>query len=229
MEVSEKKKIVVWGDSLARGVIFDEEKNRYRISPCSAVSYVAEHTGLEIVNRARMGMTVEAGLRTMQADLAAGVTGDAAFLEFGGNDSDFDWRAISEDPTGEHLPKTPLDRYEETMRAMIGTARDRGMHVILCTLPPIISDRYFHFVARDGLSEENILTWLGDKDKIYRYHERYSLVLTRLARECRARILDLRSAFLEKWSPSPYFCRDGIHPNNEGQLLIGKTALAALA
>ena len=229
MDVPEKKKVVIWGDSLARGVIFDEEKNRYRIAPCTAVNYVAEHTGLEIVNRARMGMTVEAGLRSMEADLARGVAGDIAFLEFGGNDSDFDWRAISEDPRGEHLPKTPLARYEATMRTMIGMARDRGMQIVLCTLPPIISERYFHFVAREGLSEDNILAWLGDKDKIYRYHERYSLVLARLAREYRARILDLRSAFLEKWSPSPYFCRDGIHPNSEGQLLIGETALAALA
>ncbi len=223
------EKVVIWGDSLARGVVFDEEKNRYRISPAAAVGYVAEKTGLDIKNRARMGMTAEAGLAAMRADLAAGITGDVAFLEFGGNDSDFDWRAVSEDPTGEHLPKTPLATYEKDMREMIELARDRGMRVVLCTLPPIISDRYFSFVARDGLSEENILRWLGDKDKIYRYHERYSLSLARLARRYDARLLDLRAAFLEKWSPSPYFCRDGIHPNDDGQRLIAETVLGALA
>ncbi len=223
------KRVVIWGDSLARGVVFDEERNRYRISPAAAVSYVAEKTGMDIKNRARMGMTAEAGLSAMRADLASGMEGDIAFLEFGGNDSDFDWRAVSEAPEAEHLPKTPLLTYENTMREMIELARSRNMRVVLCTLPPIISDRYFSFVARDGLNEGNILRWLGDKDKIYRYHERYSLSLARLARRYDARLLDLRAAFLEKWSPSPYFCKDGIHPNDKGQQLIAETVLRALA
>ena len=60
-------------------------------------------------------------------------------------------------------------------------------------------------------------------------YERYSLALARLARECSCRLLDLRSAFLEKWDVRPYFCRDGIHPNDEGQLLLGRAVLRALA
>lgn len=227
--MSKKTKAVIWGDSLARGVIYDEARGRYRISPTTAVGYVAAHTGVEITNRARMGMTAEGGLSQMKADLAAGVEGDIAFLEFGGNDSDFDWRAISADPTANHLPKTPIDRYEASMREMIGMAKERGMHVMLCTLPPILSERYFDFFSQGGLNRENILSWLGDKNKIYRFHERYSLALSRLSRECGCRLLDLRAAFLEKWDPKPYYCRDGIHPNNEGQILLGEAALAAIS
>ena len=223
------KKVVIWGDSLARGVIYDEERGRYRIAPKTAVAYVSERAGVEIVNRARMGMTAEGGLSQMRADLDAGVSGDVAFIEFGGNDSDFDWRAISEDPHANHLPKTPIERYEEDMRAMIGLAQEKGMEVMLCTLPPIISERYFDFFSAGGLNRENILAWLGDKNKIYRFHERYSLALTRLARECGCRLLDLRAAFLEKWDPKPYYCRDGIHPNTDGQILLGQATLAAIS
>ena len=103
----QNKKAVIWGDSLARGVIYDEAHGRYRIAPKTAAAYVSEHTGVEIINRARMGMTAEGGLAQMKADLAAGVSGDIAFIEFGGNDSDFDWRAISADPSAKHLPKKP--------------------------------------------------------------------------------------------------------------------------
>ena len=223
------KTAVIWGDSLARGVIYDEERRRYRIAPKTAAAYVSEHTGVEIINRARMGMTAKGGLAQMKADLAAGVAGDIAFIEFGGNDSDFDWRAISENPSAAHLPKTPIAEYERDMREMIGIAQERGMGVILCTLPPIISDRYFDFFSEGGLNRENILAWLGDKNKIYRFHERYSLALARISRECGCRLLDLRAAFLEKWDPNPYYCRDGIHPNTDGQILLGQAALAAIS
>ena len=210
-------------------MIYDEERGRYRIAPKTAAAYVSEHTGVEIVNRARMGMTAEGGLTQMKADLAAGLRGDVAFIEFGGNDSDFNWRAIAEDPTATHLPKTPIAAYERDMREMIGIAQGAGMRVILSTLPPIISERYFDFFSQNGLNRENILAWLGDKNKIYRFHERYSLALARLARECGCRLLDLRAALLEEWDPQPYYCRDGIHPNCDGQILLGKAALCAIS
>ena len=222
------KKVLVFGDSLARGVIYDDEHGRYRISPCAAVNSIAEKTGIEIVNRARMGMTAESGLAQMKADLEAGLSGDAVLLEFGGNDCDFDWCAISENPDAEHAPKTPLALYERDMRDMIRLARRKNMAVALCTLPPIISESYFDFFSAGRLNRDNILRWLGDTNKIYRYHERYSLLLSRLARDCACRLLDLRSAFLEKWDPHPYFCRDGIHPNNDGQMLIRDAVLAQI-
>ena len=222
------KKVVIWGDSLARGVVYDEERKRYRIAEQTAAALVAEKSGMEIVNRARMGMTAESGLSMMRADLAAGVRGDAAFIEFGGNDSDFDWRAISDDPTAEHQPKTPLATYEADVREMITMAQDAGMRVTLCTLPPIVSERYFDFFSGEELNRNNILAWLGDKNKIYRFHERYSLLLGRLAREYGCRLIDLRAAFLEQWDVRPYYCRDGIHPNASGQKLLGESILAAI-
>ena len=229
MIMESRKKVLVFGDSLARGVVWDESRGRYVISPCAAVRRIAERTGYEIVNRARMGMTAEGGLACMQADLARGVTADVAVIEFGGNDSDFDWRAISEDPRPIHQPKTRIETYESNLRCMISMAKEHKMSAVLCSLPPILSENYFDFFSQSGLNTDNILCWLGDKNKIYRYHELYSLVLLRLAKEYGCRLLDLRSAFLEKWDPKPYFCRDGIHPNDRGQTLIADTVLSQIA
>ena len=80
----------------------------------------------------------------------------------------------------------------------------------------------------EELNRDNILAWLGDKNKIYRFHERYSLLLGRLAREYGCRLIDLRAAFLEQWDVRPYYCRDGIHPNASGQKLLGESILAAI-
>ena len=144
------------------------------------------------------------------------------------SDTELVIEAISENPDAEHAPKTPLALYERDMRDMIRLARRKNMAVALCTLPPIISESCFDFFSAGRLNRDNILRWLGDTNKIYRYHERYSLLLSRLARDCACRLLDLRSAFLEKWDPHPYFCRDGIHPNNDGQMLIRDAVLAQI-
>ncbi len=220
---------IIFGDSIARGVIFNSEKKRYQISKSSAVNIIMEKTGIDIVNRSHMGMTSAGGVLQIESDLSRGMRADVAFLEFGGNDSDFNWRAISEDPKAEHLPKTTIERFRHDMLHMIDMLKAKGMEVVMATLPPMIADSYFSFFSRDGLNRENILSWLGDVNKIYRYHERYSIEVTKIASESGCPLVDLRSAFLEKWDPHPYFCEDGIHPNEDGQRLISDTVLKELA
>ena len=102
------------------------------------------------------------------------------------------------------------------------------MRPYLVTLPPIDAERYFDFISRDGLSKENILTWLGDKNHIYRYHERYSALISKIARETSTNILDVREAFLGLWNTRSLFCSDGIHPTDEGQRAIADAVLASI-
>ena len=102
------------------------------------------------------------------------------------------------------------------------------MKPYLLNLPPIQPDDYFDFISRNGLSRQNILQWLGDKNHIYRFHERYSAMIGRVARECGCRLLDIRTAFLDRWDAMKMICRDGIHPTMDGQRLIGTAVMAAL-
>lgn len=217
-----KGNIVIFGDSLARGVVYDEDRHRYRISSTSAASLVAEQAGVPVLNRARMRMTAKDGFLAMQKDVESGMIreGDTVFLEFGGNDADFDWEAISRDPDAEHHPRTALTEYENTLTDMVRLLRRNGVFPVMATLPPVISERYLAFFSRKGLSKENILHWLGDVHKIYRFHERYSLVVARVARRLSCLLIDLRSAFLEAWDAGAYYCTDGIHPNDAGQRLM---------
>ena len=223
------KSVLLFGDSLAKGVIFDSAKNRYRIAQENAAVLIARKTGIEVLNRSRMGMTSESGLSQMQRDLSEGMRADAAFVEFGGNDSDFDWPAISREPEGAHLPKTTLETYKKDMREMVSTLKSAGMPVIMTTLPPVVAERYFAFFSRNGLNRDHILHWLGDVNKIYRFHEQYSLAAAGIARELNCPLVDLRAAFLEQWDIAPYFCMDGIHPSEKGQELIGATVMRTLS
>ena len=167
-------------------------------------------------------MTVKDGLFAVKQDIKSGIleAGDTVFLEFGGNDADFDWEAISRAPDGTHLPRTALCEYENGLTDTVRLLRRTGIYPVMATLPPVIAERYFAFFSRKGLSADNILHWLGDVNKIYRYHERYSLIAARVARRLSCFLIDLRSAFLAEWDAGPYFCSDGIHPSDAGQRLM---------
>lgn len=226
--VEKIRKMVIWGDSVAKGVVYDDTRARYVLAKPPAAQIVAEQTGIEVINHARMGSTIEAGLEIQRHDIQSGLQADAAIIEFGGNDCDFDWRAISEAPDARHLPKTPLALFEQKLREMIALAREASMQPLLLTLPPINADRYFDFISKDGLSRDNILRWLGDKNHIYRFHEQYSGLISRVARECSCRLLDVRAAFLSEWRTMDMLCHDGIHPTPDGQRLIGNYILSTL-
>ena len=226
VEIAKYEKIVVWGDSVAKGVIYDEQAGRYSITKNSAVNQVGSYLGVEILNRSKMGITIEKGSQIIMKDLEDGLTADIALVEYGGNDCDFIWSEVSESPDTDHKPRTPLDIFEKNLRGIVEKLSLNKIKTALTTLPPLVADKYFKFITRNGLSKENILKWLGDINHIYRYHEMYSLIIQRIAREYGCILYDLRSAFLSKWNNGDYVCEDGVHPNDLGQALIGETILS---
>lgn len=90
------KKVVIWGDSVAKGVIYDETREKYALAQAPAASIAAEKLGVEVINRSRMGATVADGERIMAQDLRRGLTADMAIIAYGRNDCDFDWHAVSQ-------------------------------------------------------------------------------------------------------------------------------------
>ena len=193
-------KIEVWGDSILRGVVLDPETRRYsRLKEASCVALSSRALGIPSENHARFGMTSEKGRVVMEREIPAHAEGEAALIGFGGNDIDYDWRAVAADPHAEHLPHTPPKRFCENMRAMVCLARSRGMEPLLMTLPPIDAVRYYEWIGRDIEGKENILVWLGDVQQIYRSHAAYNRLVVELARQLGCRLVDLRASvhFLE--------------------------------
>lgn len=217
------KSVAIWGDSILRGVIYNAEKCRYTLTKENAVKLVERLLGLTLTNRSTMGQTITQGGETLQTDLSGGGQWDVALIGFGGNDCDFNWGEIAQAPEAEHQPKTPLHAFEGQLRSLIAKVRAVGMRPLLMTLPPLHAQRYFDFITRDGGANE-ILHWLGgDVQRIYRWHEHYSLGIMKVAAETESPIVDVRSEFLIQKNYENFLCADGIHPNERGQALIADT------
>ena len=116
---------------------------------------------------ARVG--INALLPVLQKDLQEKTPCQIALVEYGGNDCDFDWKAIAADPTGEHKPKTSIESFVKTLETMAENLLQRNIQPLLMTLPPVDASRYLSFICRDGLNRANIIQWLGGGEQmIYR-------------------------------------------------------------
>ncbi len=221
----------IFGDSIIRGVVLDEIRGRYRYMKDSFADILHKSTGIEIRNYGKLGCTVREGEKLIEQHVSEISAYQYIVLEFGGNDCDMDWKAVSEDPEQPHEAKTPLAEFEATYCNIIDRIRSMGSQPILFSLPPIDSDRYFAWISR-GLNADNILKWIGDVDHIYRWQEMYNVAVLKLAAYKNVPLIDIRNAFLEARNYHDLYCGDGIHPNEAGHALITRTVqdyFAALA
>ena len=212
----------LWGDSIGKGVIYDENRRRYCLAKdrCTALLTSA---GLPLEAHARMGATVRDGY----ADFCETVTqpGGVAVIEFGGNDRDLDWDAVAASPELAHDGKTPLPEFRALLGMFVEAARQRQLTPLLVTPPPLVSQRYFAWVSH-GRDAERIEQYLGDVEHIYRWQERYAQAVRDVAGELHVPLFDLRQVFLDQPHLPALYCLDGIHPTPAGQELIARAALA---
>lgn len=111
---------------------------------------------------------------------------------------------------------------------LIERVKDSGKTPILLNLPPVDHTKYFAWISRD-LNADNILKWLGGTSEfIYRWHEQYSVAVHKIAQTAGVKLIDVRSAFLERRDYCDYLSTDGIHPNENGHALIARTFLQQL-
>lgn len=216
------KQIEVWGDSVLKGVIYNENRQRYQILKMDNIINKMAELGINIKNNSKFGMTAPKAKKLLINSLKKGTKAEMAVIEFGGNDCDFKWAEISEDPKKEHLPNTILETFKESIIDMVDMLRNNGIKPILMNLPPINSEKYFNWVSR-GLNADVILKWLGDKELIYRHHESYSLAIMNIAQRLSCQFIDVRGPFLQKRDYYNYLCEDGIHPNEKGYELMKQT------
>lgn len=214
-------KIGVWGDSILKGVVLDEIGGRYRLIQNGAVNAFAQLFHLEVKNYSHFGSTAQKGGVLLDRLLHDGFDADMVLLEFGGNDCDYDWAEVSRDPHGDHQPHTCLEDFTAAMRKMIQALIEKGIQPVLMTLPPLDATRFFAWITKPkNVDPDRVLTFLGEKEHIYRHQERYSRAIEELAFENRLQIVDVRDAFLKLRNLGDYLCADGMHPNEKGQQII---------
>lgn len=220
--------LCIFGDSISKGVIYDEKKGKYTFSKNSFARQLAARLDLTIQNYARFGCTSIKGqdiLEHHKSDLASC---DLTILEFGGNDCDLAWNEISETPWQPHTAAVSLEDFRENLTHMVDEIHEAGSTPVLLSLPPLESSRFYKWVS-NGLDWEGILHFLKeDINNIFHWQEDYDQVIRRVAEEKDVPLIDIRKGFLEKDSYRDYLCIDGMHPNEKGHDLIADQIEASL-
>ena len=214
--------ISVFGDSVLKGVIY--ENNTYKVSKNRFSNICEEVLGISIENKAKFGSTIETGKNIIfkNINLIKETKSKYVIMEFGGNDCDYNWSEMSENPEKEHRPKSTIKEFIEIYSYLIDELRTIGKEPVLLSLPPIDSVKYFNYISRK-LNADNILKWMeGDKQFLTNWHERYNIEVFKLAIDRSIPIIDITSRFLEVKKYSKLLCDDGIHPNENGHKIIAE-------
>lgn len=228
MKTNSKNRVLLCGDSITRGVTFDETRKRYTNIKNAVANKVAEKLHLDIDNVSKFGNTVNKAITSFKKAISEQKYKYVIF-ELGGNDCDFNWRAIASDPSGEHNPNTDFIEYKQVLKEMIQTARENEIVPVLATLPPIDAHRYFDWVS--SFSDEakpNILSFLGNVNRIYWWQEKYNAGVLQVANETHCPVIDLRSALLATDDYRDLYCIDGIHPNEKGHQIMTNAVISSL-
>jgi len=222
-------RLLILGDSIMKGVIYSEERRRHTMLSGAArpLQVWLEQAGFEIENRARFGATSRQVLREAEKRLPALDGNTTVLFGFGGNDSDYDWGAISEDPEGEYLPNVQPRELTEHCSRCLQLAKDAGCRVLAANLVPIDAEKYFGWITQ-GKSAENVLRWLGDISMLYRWHEDYNDRITEVCRRENVPMVDLREPFLLSHRFKSLLCSDGIHPSEAGYGLVDRAIASAV-
>ncbi|MGH4122005.1 MAG: SGNH/GDSL hydrolase family protein [Clostridium sp.] len=225
MKIKDSYTLIAFGDSITKGIIYDEERSKYATLKENFTNIIGNKIKGQVYNAGKFGSTIMRGVSKMYNDVIK-KSPDIVLIEFGGNDCDYNWADIAKNPEEEYKPNTDISTYRETLCAMIDTLKVNHILPVLMTLPPLDPLKYFKWITKeDSLAEQNILQWLGTKDRLFNWHSSYNKIITEVANETNTMLIDIRTEFLKYSNYSQFLCKDGIHPNIDGQSLIANVIL----
>ena len=81
---------------------------------------------MQLENHSFIGSTISKGRSNFDKYLQKGLECQLLLLEYGGNDSDYDWPKIAAAPQQKHLPKTLLPDFEQAYGELISQGVSLG-------------------------------------------------------------------------------------------------------
>lgn len=214
--------IYAFGDSVLKGIVLENEK--YKVCKNRFSNICEDVLNVVIENKAKFGSTISIGEKSFEKNLSMldNTNVEYVVLEFGGNDCDFKWQEISDNPNIEHSPNIEVNEFVRMYTEIIQVIKSKNKKPVLLSLPPIDSQRYMNKISKN-MNKENILKWMNNN--IYfltNWHERYNIEVFKIALNNDIPIIDITSKFLEQKDYSLFLCEDGIHPNEEGHKIISE-------
>ena len=227
-----KTSIVVFGDSILKGVITTpESKNLFDVTENDSLTLAQKELDFELDNRSIYGNITSKGLVKLQKYLEKCSKGelqaaDFCIIEFGSNDCDYDWNIFPQDQAAPDFssiqPKVPFDLYLENLTQMVNLCRAHKITPLIMNLIPYICDRWFKTIAK-AHNEEAMLAFLkGSADTLGQNQARYQKALMDFAAKNKVQTIDAWTLFSSAPDAASLMCEDGIHPNETGYELLSK-------
>ena len=208
--------IYLFGDSASQGIILDEQ-GQYRVSRAGCIRLL-KRKGYPIRSYAVHGYTVLQGLESFHSMPIE--PGSFCVIQFGGNDCDLDWDAVSKDPDSYHEGRVSLSDFRENVTRFVREARERKLEPVLITPLALMSNRYYHWVTRDRTADSILHYLRDDPESISRWQERYANVLREVSVSEGCLLEDVRNWMLNRLEYPSLICNDGIHPNEAGHAVL---------
>lgn len=231
MEINKNTKITVFGDSITKGVV--TSKGRRQVAECPAVSIIENALGVKITNHSTFGQTLSRLVSRGDIDKFIGDINpsddNVVIISLGGNDSDYDWPTVAQNPEFDHQPKTPPKEFKRLMLDTIDRLQAAGVRVCLTSIAPMDSKRFFDEIISKQADPSRVLTFLhGDIENLYRHQEYFNSIVIKCAQTKKCYLIDIRSKLLYCRNYLDFYCDDGIHPNELGQRKIAEIILKQL-
>lgn len=218
--MSEIKSVIVWGDSILKGIISTEDLTQIRPSEINALQMAGEKLAIEINNKSIYGAHIIKLQSTQTKNLNKGLTADIALIESGTNDCDYEWNDVCTKPFSEITQKVPLADFKRIASEMVDTSRENKITPVLVTAPDLAIPYWKEYITR-GLDKEKIAQFIGhDPYVLLRNQEEYMEALRQIAKEKNVQLIDMRVEFRKTSDPMSLMCKDGVHPNLEGHKLM---------
>ena len=212
--------ILAFGDSILKGIVLNNGK--YKVSQNRFPNLFEAAYPVTVTNKGKFGSTVVEGVNLIKRNehLIESFEGRFVVLKFGGNDCDFKWSEVSDNPGGNHSSKVSLSEFHRIYRDIIIKIMALGKVPVLMSLPLGNIKRYLNWISRD-LNMDNIYDWLQiGPDFLTNWHEVYNFEIYKIASELDVSVIDITTPFLMRKNCAEYFCDDGIHPNDMGHKVI---------
>lgn len=221
MNKDDKMKIICYGDSQTRGVSY--RIGRLRILKENYPNTLqkllsSHHRKATVINKGVFNDNSDLLLQRLSRDVIAEKP-DYTIIGVGGNDCDFQWDEVAEQPEKEHQPTVPLERYLKNIKEIVQTLQESAITPIVLTLPPLDPIRYYELLTKKY--DQAISHWISKVGGIEYWHGLYNYHLNQLIDQLHVAKIDVRNALKKVGPLSRFISGDGIHLTAEGYAQMG--------
>lgn len=224
--------VTIFGDSISKGLFLDG--NKIVKLPMSYVDILEKKLNINIQNISFFGQTskrfIDKKFLNDFLNKLKKSDKNIVIINLGGNDSDYDFKCVSEKPYDKHTSINKLSNFKKCMVSIIKKLIKNNCIVFVCSLFPISSERYFNNILAKKYDKNNILKFLNyDLTNIFRTQQVYNDELLKICNRLEVDFIDYRCKLMLKKDMQKYLSSDGIHANILGQKFIANYIIKSIS